>query len=635
MRCLALLLLLAPTSAFAVDPGDVVINELMLEPGSTAEWVELRNRSGEPVELAGCQLETDSVVAPFRRVDLDEGQFAVVSRGLGSCSRVDEDGDCIEPSLAIYEEGLDLLRSDVAEELRLVCNGDVIDRVPYDWSMHAARCYGRQLCSVAVKPGAADTNDDFAGSWCIPAPADAVLTTVSQGGDELQLVGSPGLPNGACAPPICEAGDVMITELMISPPSSYLREYVELSVRAADGCDLHACELREGPFSDALHNPLHEDWDVSYLYGEGNVIDVDQGQYFLLGNPEESDLLGVSVDLVGPGVNLADNDPAYLHLVCGPNVVDSAPYDMDLFDTVCAFDGCAVMVPGDREDFEEDGEDGNDSLDAWCVAGVADTHEYVVSNEPPEEDESYRWSGTPGEAGRCELRDWPGEGDLVFTELLIGPVNGDNTDYAEFFEMLNPTDASVDVVGCEIERTRAPDEDGSVSTVSYTVPAAGGEVRIEAGAVGLFTQGGCLDAIRGEERPCTWGEIVVSSLSFTEDPEVLTLRCPDGAGNSVVVDTFAYDAARSALRGGRALVYDGGSAEGNDSPEDWCEAASDECYLRDDRGRCNYGTPGTLGQCRTALLDVGESGPGIRCSAAGGGGAFGLLLIVGALRRRR
>lgn len=630
MRSLLLLLLLAPTTAFAVDPGAVIINELMLEPGSTAEWVELRNRSGEPVELAGCQLETDSVVASFRRVDLDDGQFAVVSRGLGSCSRVDEDGDCAEPSLAIYDEGIDLLKPDVAEELRLVCDGDVVDRVTYDWSQHAERCYGRQLCSVAVKPGAADTHEDFAGSWCVPSPADAVLASVTPGGDEVELVGSPGLPNGACAPPICGAGDVLITELMIAPPSSWLREYVELSVRAAEGCDLHACELREGPFADARFDPLSPEWAVSYLYGEGNVVDVEQGDYFVLGNPEEPNLLGGPVDLVGPGVTLADNDAGYLHLVCGPNVVDSAPYDSDLFETACAYDGCAVNLPAGREDFEEDGLDGNDSLESWCVAGPADTHEYS-----DDAGDSYRWSGTPGEPGRCELRDWPGEGDLVFTELLIGPVNGDITDYPEFFEMLNTAEASVDLVGCEFERTRAPDEDGAVSVVTYTVPAGEAEVRIEPGAVGLFTKSRCLDGVDPDDDPCARGEIVVGSLSFTEEPEQLTLRCPDGAGNTVVVDTFAYDAERSALRSGRALVYDGGTAEGNDEPSDWCEAATDECYLRDDRGRCNYGTPGTLGQCRTGLLDVGESGPGIRCSAAGGGGFFGLLGVLGALRRRR
>jgi hypothetical protein len=630
MRRLLPLLLLLPTPAFAVQPGDVIINELMIEPGSTAEWVELRNRAGEPVDLDDCQLETDSAVATFRRVSLDEGQFGVVSRGLGSCSRIDEDGDCAEPSLAVYDEAIDLLKPDVAEELRLVCGGDVIDSVPYDWSLHAGRCYGRQLCSVAVRPGAAATHDDFAGSWCIPAPADAVLTSVQTGGDELQLVASPGLPNGACAPDPCGAGDVIITELMIAPPSSYLREYVELKIRAPGGCDLHGCELREGPFADPLFEPLDPEWDVAILRGEGNTIQRDGGAYVLLGNPEEPDLLGPPVDLVGPGVSLADNDAGWLHLSCGANVLDSAPYDSDLFEPACAYDGCAVNLPAGREDFEAEGEDGNDSLDAWCVTGPDDTHTYS-----DDDGDVFQWSGTPGQPGRCERRAWPGEGDLVFTELLISPQNGSITDYPEWFELHNPTDAAVDLVGCTFERTRAPEPDGSVSTVSYTVPADGGAVSVEAGAVGLFTKSRCLDGADPADGPCAGDEFVIGSLSFTEAQETLSLRCPDGDGNLVVVDAFAYDPERTALRPGRALVYDGGTAAENDEPADWCEAATDECYAEDDRGRCNYGTPGTLSRCRTRELDVGLSGPAIRCSASGGGGWLGLLVLLGAIRRRR
>lgn len=625
-----LLVLMMPTSAFAVDAGDVILNELMIDAGSAPQWVELRSRADEPVDLVDCQLETDSVTAPFRDFTLDEGQFAVITRGLESCARVDEDGGCLEPSAAVWPEDRNLLRAGVAEELRLVCGGDVVDRVPVDWSLHADRCYGRQLCSVAVEPGAgnATDNDDFAGKWCIPAPADSVLTAVSVAGDPLELVGSPGLPNGACAPTTCAPGDALFTELMIDPPSSWLREYVELTVRSDDGCDLHACELREGPFDNPFFSPLDDDWDVFYLYGTGNTLDVAQGEYLVLGNPEE-DLLGGPVDLTGPGVSLTNGDSAWIHLVCGATVVDSAPYDWGEFEVGCAFDGCAVNLAAAREDFSEEGLDGNDTLESWCLPGVGDTHEYV-----DDEGESFRWSGTPGGPGRCEVRDWPGEGELVFTELLMSPQNGDITDFPEFFEVHNVTDREIDVIGCEFERVRAL-EDGTESVVSYVLPADGPEVRIEAGLVEVFTKTRCIDGEEAEGGECPDGETPVGSLSFTEEPETFTMRCPTADGGRVVVDTFAYDAVRTSIRSGRAIVYDGGTAEGNDEPSAWCEAASDECYAEDDRGRCNYGTPGKLGECRTGATDVDPSGPGIRCSASGGGGGFGLLLLAAAWRRRR
>ena len=48
---------LAPIAAGAVDPGDVVISELMIRSESAPEWVELHNPTALDVLLDGCVLE--------------------------------------------------------------------------------------------------------------------------------------------------------------------------------------------------------------------------------------------------------------------------------------------------------------------------------------------------------------------------------------------------------------------------------------------------------------------------------------------------------------------------------------------------------------------------------------------------
>lgn len=617
---LILALLLLPALAQAVEPGDVVFTELMLAPGSTAEWVELRNVSGAEVALSGCRLETGEQSAELGPFNLDAGRSAVVSQGVGSCVLRNEDGDCLAPSQAFYQG--DLLDEHAPGVIRLDCGGE-IDAVAYDWSAHRELCLGGALCAVGVLENSATAagNDDFAGNWCIAPAADYVYTVVAEGEDGIELVGSPGSENSCAAPP-CLAGDAIFTELMINPAHSSIGEWIELKVLDNLGCDLHGCEVREGPFPDALHDPLDTEWRRGFIDAPGNELFVASGEYALFGDPETGEIAGVPVSLPDSLVTLSNSPDRYLHLVCGPEVLDSTPYDWNEFVTGCGLAGCSVNLPAARE------EAGNDELTNWCLPSTD-----VLHRVP--KDIQLEYSATPGAPGLCEQRAWPAVGEALVTELMIAPLNGDRDSFPEWFELRNVSDRDLDLVGCTLVRDRFG-EDGELDptkVVSTVISADGPDVDLAPDATQLFTKSKCLDGEDPEGGECPGGEIPYGSLSFTTERERFELRCPDGDGGVTVVDSLVYDFERGAVRSGHSIVYDGRDAAGNDLPEAWCEAALDECFQEDDRGRCNYGTPGEAHTCRTGLVELPPSGPGARCEAAGGGSLL-WLLALGAVRRR-
>ncbi len=620
MRLIVALLFLLPSSAFAVDAGDVIFSELMLAPGSTAEWVELRNVSSGTVELEGCQLVSELGSADLGPFSLDPDRTAIVSQGVGSCVLRNEDGDCLTPSQAFYEG--DLLNEHAPGTIRLDCDGE-IDAVPYDWSAHRPLCLGGALCAVGVKDSStnASENDDFAANWCISPAADFVYTVVAEGEDGIELIGSPGADNSCAAPP-CRAGDAIFTELMIDPAHGSIGEWLELKVLDNEGCDLHGCEVREGPFPDALHDPLDTEWRRGFIDAPANQLFVAAGEYALFGDPETGELAGVEVSLPDTLVTLSNSPDRYLHLVCGPEVLDSTPYDWNEFATGCGLAGCSVNLPAAREEL------GNDELSNWCLPSTDVLH-------PVPKDTHLQYSGTPGAPGLCEQRDWPGVGDALVAEVMIAPLNSERTRYPEWFELRNVSGRDLDLVGCTLVRDRFG-EDGEIDPtkqVSTVLSADGPEVGLEPDATQLFTKTKCLDGEDPDGGECPGGEIPYGSLSFTTERERFEVRCPDGEGGVAVVDSMVYDVERGAVRSGHSIVYDGRDVGGNDLPDAWCEAALDECFQEDDNGRCNYGTPGESHSCRTGLVELPPSGPGARCDAAGGSSLL-WLLVLGALRRR-
>ncbi len=191
------------TSGACVMQGDVVFNELMLDPTAVAgQWFELLNLTAGDLELAGCvvsDLEGEHVIA---------GSLVVPAGGAvvlaASSDPLDNGG--FEPD---YVYGLDLALDPVASYLELSCGGLSLDAVLVDEAFGAEPGVALQLDPELAD---AELNDDPA-AWC-------AASAVYGDGD----LGSPGAANPACVDPcagvVCDA-----------PP--------------ADGCDGDAVVLYE------------------------------------------------------------------------------------------------------------------------------------------------------------------------------------------------------------------------------------------------------------------------------------------------------------------------------------------------------------------------------------------------------
>jgi hypothetical protein len=636
----ALLLLALPAPALAAGAGDALITELMLAPQSTREWVELLNTSGGELDLAGCRLRDGDGVEALLSTDLlvADGDRVLLGQGPAACL-VYEDSEleaCALPVDAKYAE--DLLDGGAAGSIALVCDGGTVDEVAYDWAVHAPRCLGNGLCSVNRSDEQADA--DWAEGWCIPPATTFGWTRIDGVDAPLMMIATPGA-QAECAPETCGPGDVLFTEFMMVPPNPAYRaarEWIELKAIGRD-CDLHGCMLREGPFDDPLHDPTDPQWKSHLVAAEGNTMPLLADAYSLfadpaagwLPNPVQPDQPTTPV-YTELDITLLNNDPRWIHLSCGDQVLDSAPYDWSRFAPGCNDDACSVNLPAEREADRQ-----NDTLDDWCLAPSD------LSATLPKTDVSF--TGTPGAPGACLTRDWPLAGEVLFTELMISPLSGDDGTLPEWFEVTNVADRPVDLALCELRRTRWRD-DGTLDPfvlATYVLPDPPVEAQttvLEIDQVQLFSKGDCIDGSEPQGGLCPDLELIYESLSFTTERELVELLCPDGAAGTVVVDAVTYDSTLSANRAGMSLEFDPNQADAaalNDAPAQWCEASHLDCFMTNDLGECNYGSPGVVQPCQTDGPDVPPSGAGARCQAMpASGGALGLLvLMLGALGIRR
>lgn len=164
-------------SVRAPNSGEVVINELMINPYATpdprGEWVELVSVSSEELNLSSCRLideGTDEVgLAREGGLAIDAGAILLV---------VSEGGPEAD---WIYST---MLLDDVADEVVLVCGEVVVDRVawtPYAWPVIG----GRALSLDPSRRAAAD--NDVVEAWC-------AATSLGRHGER----GTPGAPNPTC-----------------------------------------------------------------------------------------------------------------------------------------------------------------------------------------------------------------------------------------------------------------------------------------------------------------------------------------------------------------------------------------------------------------------------------------------------
>jgi len=636
--------------------GDLVITEIVIAPTSgSREWFELENVSGQELELEGCLLAeghfNDEKSWTGHEDTVDEsvviaaGQRAVLMYGTSSdsdplCTAYEDEAltTCLVESTWRYGS-LGFNNSD-AEVFSITCDDVLVDEIEFDWGEFSGDCPDEagNNCSINLAPDSVDavSNDDLA-NWCVPWEAD--LTWDHNGSPS---IGTPGAVN-ICPEdsPWCEAGDAVISELMIAPPDGY-DEWIEIYGAGAEDCNIGACQLLAGPSSDAFYEPTEKDdwdWDTVDIEVPYDVLMVEAGGYAMLARSDEwitGDGTGaddIPADLAYSGISLPNSDAEWLHLVCGDTLIDSAPIDWPSLSSYCPDGNCSVNLGPDAMDAS-----GNDDIAAWCIPPVDST--FVNPSG-----ETIR--ATPAAAGECLSLAWPAEGEVIFTELIASPQGG----VSEYMELLNTGDAEVDLSFCQLRKERLG-EDGEIDPDSRKTHVIGeegdglsiaaGELQILAYKDCLFTQAGDTADTGAEAESCEQGEYLYSTIQISADQEEhISLVCPGEGGAEVVVDAIALNFSLEGVRDGHALMLDPdlANATDNDSATAWCEAAFSQKIeaLSDDIEDCNYGTPGTLDPC---LVDTPEPlQPICRCSADGRpSGWLGLaLLTAGAvlLGRRR
>jgi MYXO-CTERM domain-containing protein len=639
-------LLLVPAAAAQEVPaeGDLVITELLIDPATGArEWFEVQNVSGGVVELQDCVLaedtHSDTIDESLQLGDGERAMFAKSASGAPSCLVYSDEAlsscavevDFVYSSLSFNNTG--------TEVLSITCGEVLVDEASYEWGSFSGDCPEEYdgNCSVNLHPEAVDaTENDALSNWCVPWQATPAWDYA--GNPTLNTAGAEGL----CFDPPDPCSDgVVITELMAAPGDGY-NEWIELYGANAELCNLDGCTLMVGQSADPTYTPTeHDDWSwkettIEASYG---TLELVPGEHLLLAKGEDwvvGDGTGeddIPADYNYGSVTLSNSESEWVHLVCGGTALDSAPSSWGEFADYCPQGSCSVNLSQDAYDAVS-----NDALEAWCIPPQDAEH------VGPEGD---LFRGTPGAAGACISKDWPAEGEVVFSELLASPQGG----ISEYIELYNAGGTAFDLDFCTLQKHRL-DEAGELdpdSIKTHLIGEDGGSLSIGAGTVQLLAYKNCLEssedtggADTGQaDTACSMGEYLYSTIQLSADQEEhLSLICPDGGGGEVLVDTIGLSFSELGVRDGHSLMLDPdlANATDNDSDGAWCEAAFSQKIeaLSDDAEDCNYGTPGALDPC---LEDQPEPlQPVCRCSSQqrpAGWLALSLLAIGAVLAGRR
>lgn len=641
---LALAALCLPATAAAQDVGDLVISEIVIAPTSgTREWFEVVNVSGGTLDLDGCVIHdgnaagTDytewsenshTIEGPLTVADDDR---LVLVYGTNSdtaeiCVAHTDAGmtNCYQVSDYRYRNGVGFSNTE-AEHLAIVCDGTVVDEIEFDWSTFEDDCDVDKNCSVNLREELMDasSNDDWSSdSWCIPLTAPIYY---DQQGAEAR--GTPGEAN-VCPVLLdpCGVADAMFTELMAAPPDGY-KEWIEIFGLAGSECNLSGCEIKQGFSADPFD--AAEDWDTVTIEGTAGNLPIVDGDFLLMAKSDDciagtgtgdDFVCDIPADLSYTGISLPNSDDKWLHLVCGDELVDSAPVMWSAFEAYCPQKGCAMGLEPEWWDATN-----NDLVDNWCVAGT----DQALMN--PSEETFY---GSPGEETECLVINWPEPGEVIFTELIASPQGG----ISEYMELASIATEDREITFCELQKWRLDDQgDVDPDTLkSFLFGEDGSVFPITAGADQLLAYSSCLweEADGG----CTGGEYLYSTIQLSSDQEEhLALVCGDD-----VIDQVVFYSEAEGVRAGHSWMLDPSAydAEANDNSANWCESAFsqqlDELSFPED-DKCNYGTPGEPNECRVDQADPPD--PIMRCATGPGSVAWlsllGLMGLVPLVRRRR
>ena len=387
--------------------GGLLFSEFMVDPpGGQREWMELAIRTG--CDMQGCELRegpfadafadpsspdwtVHTIDAPAHTLSVLPGDHLLLAADDGLIAGLPGDPGAVE---ADYRYNAISLGNSEAGWVHLVCAGVLVDSAPYDWTAWEASC-GEAACSINLPSVREDaTENDDPTQWCLPPEAAALVTP-----EGVPFRGTPGTGGQCVSRAWPRAGDVIFTELMVSPVAadggSTRPEWVELRNRTSSDFSLDGCSL-----------------DVMESDDSGQSDETTASRLILTGNPglvlpAESNLVlsdGSCLDGSTPspdcpfgervieGLTLTNDELRWIALVCpvaegGTVQVDAAPWDLALSNVRS---GHSLQFPPGADDPPVT----NDDPLQWCEASF--DHCYVG-----EENLDCNF-GTPGEAGPCE-----------------------------------------------------------------------------------------------------------------------------------------------------------------------------------------------------------------------------------------
>ncbi len=425
-------------------------------------------------------------------------------------------------------------------------------------------------------------------------------------------------------------GDVVITEIMVAPPTagSAYREWFEVYV--VNSLSLEECWIVRSPTSDPADAEQQDQIEgVGTVWAEQHLL-FARDEVYVVGDEDDPDARA-AVFTYDYFLSFSNIDPFYLFLVCDDVVLDSIAMDWSFFADDCEGNGCAAALRPDRYSTND-----NDLLpDSWCLPPPELTFVNSAGDVA---------SGTPGDPNECRVDIRPLPGEVVFTELMVDPQGTE-----QWFELTSTANHALRLEECELRHQPAPDPDEPGWTVLES--AGGAPLHLQPGEIQVFARKTCLDAIPDAEEPpeCRFDEVLYDDVVLVADaPGTLELACPSGdaeSTNLVTIDSIAYDLTATDVEPGHSFQFlveePGRAAELNDDWSSWCPAAVAHCFQSAEDTGCEYGTPGAEGEC---LGEDEEEPDGCRChvgvrerpaSWATGGAPILILAAVGWWRRHR
>ncbi len=557
--------------------GAFVITEIQADPEtSRPEFVEVINTTADTITLAGCQIATrgsgENEFVITGEAEVAPGAYAL----LGDAEFLGADGEL--PALVVWGDAINISSTDVTETVELACpdasgGRSLTDVVGFDpvqgWIPRKGHSW-----QLVGDPTAA-SNDDPA-NWCEAPTQENTNYASVNGAPEYGTPGGPTICEQPGGPTPSAEGQVVIVEIAVDPCTG-TREWFEIYNPGTEALDLRRCQLVDEPVDGSTEADIH------VLDAERGLTVIEPGGLLVLNSSPASD---VTFDITSDGavqgdypwangIGFKNSDLQTLYIQCpaeggGTVEIDRINYDWE--EQGSGFKGRTLSLDPAAWTAE-----GNDAFDNWCLG---DGTPYFTGKECSDVGSP----GTPNPA--CPVPPpFPGQGDLVFTELLALSQSeiGSNE---EWFEVKNVGAETFGLDSCVIE----VDDDAMPDLHTISFPLG---VTIDPGEYFVMVKSSASDTIDGCALPYDYA--YGTNLNFSNSAaETLRIKCP-GAGGEVIVDELAYDFDPNDPRGiSWQLKTTAEDALSNDDPSNWCfpEPTSAFTWTCTVNEETNAGTPG-------------------------------------------